>query len=203
MKGTITLFLLSVCTTFFGQNKDAIYDVIAKETCECVSNKKLDLANDDLEKVQIEFGFCMINSYSNHKNDFDEPIDLDFGNSELMGKFGEDIALKMVNHCPDFIIALGSRGDVSEEEEEIPNSTLEAFFVESKKNDFQTITVKESNGRLHILIVLTFFENVNLITENVIKKNEKVEVEYFEQEFYDPKVNDFRYYKVIQGIKKL
>jgi hypothetical protein len=52
------------------------------------------------------------------------------------------------------------------------------------------------------MIVLTFFEDVHLITENLIKKNEKITVEYFEQEFYDPKVNDFRYYKVIQGIKK-
>lgn len=143
----------------------------------------------------------MINSYSNHKNDFDEPMDLDFNNSDSMGKFGEEIALKMVNHCPDFIIALGSRSDISEVEEE-ENISLEAVFVESKKTDFQTITVKENNGRIHTMIVLTFFEDVHLITENLIKKNEKITVEYFEQEFYDPKVNDFRYYKVIQGIKK-
>ena len=119
-----------------------------------------------------------------------------------MEKFGEDIAIKMVNHCPDFIIALGSRVEDTEEVEEEPNLFVEAVFIESKKNDFQTITIKENNGRIHTLIVLTFFEDVNLITENLIKKNEKVIVEYFEQEFYDPKVNDFRYYKVIQGIKK-
>jgi hypothetical protein len=189
-------------TVLFGQNRDAFYDIIAKETCECVSNKNIDLENDDYEKVQIEFGFCMINSYSNHKNDFDEPMNLDFGNSDEMGKFGEAVALKMVNHCPDFIIALGSRDDDSEDEK-VSNSVVEAFFVESKKNEFQTITVKEKNGRVHSLIVLTFFENVNLITENQIKKNDKVIVEYFEQEFYDPKVNDFRYYKVIQAITKL
>lgn len=189
-------------TFLFGQNRDAFYDIIAKETCECVSNKNIDLENDDYEKVQIEFGFCMINSYSNHKNDFDEPMNLDFGNSDEMGKFGEAVALKMVNHCPDFIIALGSRDDDSEDEK-VSNSVVEAFFVESKKNEFQTITVKEKNGRVHSLIVLTFFENVNLITENQIKKNDKVIVEYFEQEFYDPKVNDFRYYKVIQAITKL
>jgi hypothetical protein len=189
-------------TVLFGQNRDAFYDIIAKETCECVSNKNIDLENDDYEKVQIEFGFCMINSYTNHKNDFDEPMNLDFGNSDEMGKFGEAVALKMVNHCPDFIIALGSRDDVSEDEK-VSNSVVEAFFVESKKNEFQTITVKEKNGRVHSLIILTFFENVNLITENQIKKNDKVIVEYFEQEFYDPKVNDFRYYKVIQAITKL
>ena len=189
-------------TVLFGQNRDAFYDIIAKETCECVSNKNIDLENDDYEKVQIEFGFCMINSYSNHKNDFDEPMNLDFGNSDEMGKFGEAVALKMVNHCPDFIIALGSRDDDSEDQK-VSNSVVEAFFVESKKNEFQTITVKEKNGRVHSLIILTFFENVNLITENQIKKNDKVIVEYFEQEFYDPKVNDFRYYKVIQAITKL
>ena len=201
MKIKYILFLLLFTIPLFAQNSDAIYDIIAKETCECVSNKKIDLRNDDYEKVQLEFGFCMINSYSNHKNDFDEPMSLDFNNSDSMGKFGEQIALKMVNHCPDFIIALGSREDISEVEEE-SNSVMEVFFLESKKNDFQTITVKESNGRIHTLIVLTFFEGVNLITENLITKNEKVTVEYFEQEFFDPKVNDFRYYKVIQGIKK-
>ena len=202
MKIKHILFLLLFTTSLFAQNSDAIYDIIAKETCSCITNKKLDLQNDNYEKIQLEFGFCIINSYSNHKNDFDQPTDLDFSDGELMEKFGEDIAIKMVNHCPDFIIALGSRVEDTEEVVEEPNLFVEAVFIESKKNDFQTITIKENNGRIHTLIVLTFFEDVNLITENLIKKNDKITVEYFEQEFYDPKVNDFRYYKVIQGIKK-
>jgi hypothetical protein len=203
MKIKYTLFLFLISFSIFGQNRDAIYDIIAKETCECVSNKKLDLKNDNSEKIQLDFGLCIINSFSNHKNDFDEPINLDFNDSNSMGKLGEDIAMKMVHHCPDIIIALGSRDDITGTEEEIPIITLEAVFIESKKNEFLTINVKESNGRIHTMLILSYFEGISIITEEQIKKNDKIIVEYFEEEFYDPKVNDFRHYKVIQGIKKL
>ena len=203
MKIKYTLFLFFISFSIFGQNRDAIYDIIAKETCECVINKKLDLKNDNSEKIQLDFGVCIINSFSNHKNDFDQPINLDFNDSNSMGKLGEDIAMKMVHHCPDLIIALGSRDDITGTEEEIPIITLEAVFIESKKNEFLTINVKEGTGRVHSMLILSYFEGINIITEEQIKKNDKIIVEYFEQEFYDPKVNDFRYYKVIQGIKKL
>lgn len=194
----IFLFTTSLC----GQNKDNVYDKIAKETCECIINKNIDLKNGDFEKIKIEFGFCVVNSYSNYKNEFDELTDLDFKNTKMMSKLGEDVALKMINHCPDFIIALGSRDD-DDSEDDFENFSFEGVFLDSKKNDFQTVIIKDNNRRTHTLIVLTFFEDVNLITDNLIKKNEKVSVEYFEQEFYNPKLNDFRYYKIIQGIKKL
>ncbi|GGD36097.1 hypothetical protein [Flavobacterium orientale] len=202
MKIKYLLFTFFIPISFFGQNIESLYDIVAKESCECIVNKNFDLKNRDYEKIKLEFGLCIINSYSNHKSKFDESIDLDFKNSKMMSKFGEDVALKMINHCPDKIIEFGNfEGD--DEDEILDNITFEGVFLESKKSDFQMVTVKENNGRIHTLIVLTFFEDVNLITDNLIKKNDKVSVEYFEQEFYDPKLNDFRYYKVIQGIKKI
>ena len=48
-------------------------------------------------------------------------------------------------------------------------------------------------------LILIFLKS----TENKIKKNDKVSVEYWEQEFYDVKAKDYRYYKVIQAIKKI
>lgn len=202
MRNKITLLLFLTTISVFSQNKEAIYDIIAKETCECVYGKKIDAKNDDAEKIQLDFGLCIINSFSNHKNDFDVPVNLNFNDDEAMGQLGEEIAMKMVHHCPDFIIALGSRDDVLDAEE-IPTMSMEVEYIETKKGDFQTITVKESNGRIHSLLILYFFENVHLITDGLVDKNDKLVVDYFEQEFYDPKVNDFRYYKVIQGIKKL
>ena len=51
--------------------------------------------------------------------------------------------------------------------------------------------------------MLSFFENSNLITENLLKKDDKITIEYIEEEFYDSKAKDFRYFKVLKGIKKL
>lgn len=51
--------------------------------------------------------------------------------------------------------------------------------------------------------MLTFFEDADLLIENKLKKNDKVSVDYWEEEFYDVKAKDFRYYKVIQGVKKI
>ena len=69
--------------------------------------------------------------------------------------------------------------------------------MEVKTSDFITLVIVDASGRKHSLLVLTHFEGANLLIENKLKKNQSVEAKYFEQEFYDPKIKDYKYYKVL------
>ena len=68
---------------------------------------------------------------------------------------------------------------------------------------FLTIVLKEKSGRFHQLLFLNFFENAELITNGKLKPNQKIAITYNEHEFYDPKLKDYKYYKVLYSLKIL
>lgn len=126
----------------------------------------------------------------------------------------------MINHCPDLMIKLGqgyienNKGNFETEEEvvEIKNekndvavgdSVLEGTFLEYKTGDFITISLKDNTGRTHHLLLLNHFENADLITNNKLQPNQKISVSYSEHEFFDPKLKDYKYFKVLYSLKTL
>ncbi|MNX17940.1 hypothetical protein D3C86_478300 [compost metagenome] len=182
-------------------------NTVAKESCECIHAKKIDFEKLTAEQLQSEFGVCIVKSYSQHKEAYDKIEKLDFSNRSDMKALGEKVAIKMLEHCPEVIIAIGksSNNEFSDDEDTNEDSvdlTLEGQLIEQKNDQFISLIVKDNAGRTHSLLFLSFFENSNLITENLLKKNDKISIDYFEQEFYDIKSKDFRYYKVITKIVK-
>jgi len=200
MKKSLLVFVFSLF--FFNAHSQDILETVAKEVCSCTTSKSEKLKELTGEKLQMELGLCIVASYSNHEKElsakYGNVID---GGDGLMEKLGRDIGLKMVTICPDILMSIA--GDDSEDEVVAEALTLEGQIVEIKSEQFLTVSVKDNSGRIHSVLMLTFFEGSNLLIENKLKKNDKVSIDYWEQEFYDVKAKDFRYYKVIQGIKKI
>lgn len=202
MKKSLFVFVLSLfCLNAKSQD---ILDVITKEVCSCANEKKDMLKDAASEKVQMQLGVCIISSFSSHEKE----VTAKYGNvmeaEGAMEKLGGDVGIKMASVCPDVLMMFADmESEFGEETEEIPALTLEGKIIEIKPEQFLTVIVKDNSGRNHTFLVLTFFEDSNLFIENKLKKNDKVSVQYWEQEFYDAKARDFRYYKVIQGIKKI
>ncbi|MBU7571455.1 MAG: hypothetical protein KAF41_12535 [Flavobacterium sp.] len=202
MKKSLFVFVLSLfCLNAKSQD---ILDVITKEVCSCANEKKDMLKDAASEKVQMQLGLCIISSFSSHEKE----VTAKYGNvmeaEGAMEKLGGDVGIKMASVCPDVLMMFADmESEFGEETEEIPALTLEGKIIEIKPEQFLTVIVKDNSGRNHTFLVLTFFEDSNLFIENKLKKNDKVSVQYWEQEFYDAKARDFRYYKVIQGIKKI
>lgn len=202
MKKSLFVFVLSLfCLNAKSQD---ILDVITKEVCSCANEKKDMLKDAASEKVQMQLGLCIISSFSSHEKE----VTAKYGNvmeaEGAMEKLGGDVGIKMASVCPDVLMMFADmESEFDEETEEIPALTLEGKIIEIKPEQFLTVIVKDNSDRNHTFLVLTFFEDSNLFIENKLKKNDKVSVQYWEQEFYDAKARDFRYYKVIQGIKKI
>lgn len=204
----IVLFLLITFNTFSQNGLDSI----AKETCECIKNKKIDFSAKDENALAMEFGMCIYPSYIKFKDQLANEDKVETGDRDGLKKLGEKVALKMMNHCPDFIMELGKKYLDEEDEneavvdsaavEEVENLSIEGEVVEIKTEQFVTFQVKDKNLRVHNLILLDYFETVSLFIDDKIKKNSKVIISYSEIELYDPKQKEFRYYKVISGFEK-
>jgi len=200
MKKSLFVFVLSLfCMNAKSQD---ILDVITKEVCSCVNDKKEMLKDAGSEKTQMQLGLCIISSFSSHEKEVTAKYGDLMETEGAMQKLGGDVGVRMVSVCPDILMMFADT-ESEEEMSEIPALTIEGKIIEIKQEQFLTIIAKDNSGRNHTFLVLTYFEDSNLLIENKLKKNDKVSIVYWEQEFYDAKAKDFRYYKVIQGIKKI
>ncbi|WP_313807674.1 hypothetical protein [Flavobacterium sp.] len=201
--------LITLIAPFFGfsqdASKDALLDLMAKETCECVNSKKEKLVSED--KIKIETGFCIIASYTNHATEAKAVFGDILGDTKKAEKLGEDIAFRMVTVCPDVFKSLmetfadEEEAVVEEGSSEVFTPSIQGKVVEIKSGEFLTLVITDSSQRKHSLLVLTQFEGANYLIENKLKKNQSIEVKYFEQEFYDPKTKDYKYYKVLDYLE--
>lgn len=201
------IILLFVLITSSAYSQDAIIDIVAKETCECMSAKKTDLTKVNVEDLQMDLGICMLKSYSEHSKDFDESSKINITDEEEMGAFGEKIAMKMINYCPDFIIELGKIAIAEDEaaafeEGKKQSASIEGVITEIKYDQFVTISVKDKNNRIHNLLLLNYFDTASLFTNGDVKKGTSVVISYSDTELYDSTSKDFRFYKVISGLEK-
>lgn len=204
MKELSVLFVLLLTSLNPIYSQD-VYDAMGKESCECLNSKVKDLSKISSEELQTEIGMCILQCISTNANKLKGKNKVDLTDEDAMTKFAEKIAIKMLGFCPDVIIKLGK--DKLQEDAAITklseNLKIEGEFMEQLNNEFTSIVIKEDTGRTHTFLFLTFFESSNLITDNLMKKGNKIIVEYNEQEYYDTKAKDYRKYKVLKAIQKI
>src|SRR5690606_25940849 len=104
----------------------------------------------------------------------------------------------------EVILALSKVGEDTVMIEEVPvNESIDGQLMEILTNEFVTFKVKDKNGRIHNFILLDYFETAPLYTNHQIKQKDNLSVSFSEIELFDPKLKEFRYYKVITGLQKI
>lgn len=197
------LCLFVLFTVAVNAQNDAVYDKIASETCSCLEAKKLDITKEAKEdRLAMTLGLCMIESYTSHKMELPESDRVEFGNNDGMKSLGEKVALKMVSHCPDYIIALGQMATDEDGIEETKEIKIEGKVSNIETKQFVTIKLKDKNNRTHNLLFLDYFETAFIYTEGNVKVGTELTVGYTEVELYDPEAKDFKYFKIITSLQK-
>lgn len=198
------IFLLAVLLCNVVSYSQEVLDVIAKETCECLNAKKSKDPNLSSEDFKTGVGICMVKSYSDHLSEFKESEKVSFNDSDGMAKLGENVAVKMLQFCPNIILELGKDANKEEAQaEEKIDPTLSGEVIDIKWEQFVTLQLKDQNGRNYNLILLDSFDKATLITNNEIKKKDKLTVSYTEIELFDAKAKEFRYFKILTNLEKL
>ncbi|MDI5897039.1 hypothetical protein QLS91_12735 [Flavobacterium sp. LB2P84] len=196
-------FILIVLCNSLSYSQD-VYDVIGKETCECLNAKKIDYSKMNKKEMQTQVGVCMIQSYSSHLSEFKPEDKISFDDEEGMRNLGEKVAMKMMVSCPEIILEMGKRSiDEGDSVEVVKESAfIEGEITEIKTEQFITLQVKDKNGRNFSFLLLDYFETASLLTNNEINKKDSIKVSYTEIELFDPKNKEFRYFKIITDLEK-
>ena len=114
-----------------------------------------------------------------------ETMEMLLNDKELMDEIAEDNDL-----------------DVSSSNED-DRLKITGAYTETKIDGYLYVIVKENSGKINQFIILQNFENAFLITDQVLKPNDLVNVTYYEAELYDAKLNKFISIKVATDIIKL
>nr|WP_315161987.1 hypothetical protein [uncultured Flavobacterium sp.] len=196
-------FILIVLCNSVSYSQD-IFDVIGKETCECLNAKKIDYFKMNKKEMQTQVGVCMIQSYSSHLSEFKPEDKISFDDEKGMQNLGEKVAMKMMVSCPEIIMEMGKRSiDEDDSTDEVKDiAFIEGEVTEIKTEQFIILQVKDKNGRNFSFLLLDYFETASLLTNNEINKKDSIKVSYTEIELFDPKNKEFRYFKVITDLAK-
>lgn len=197
------IFLLLVLLCNAVSYSQDVLAVIAKETCQCLEAKKAKEPNLSAADFKTEVGVCMIKSYTDHMSEFKPSEKVDFTDEEGMSKLGENVAIKMLQICPDMILELGrSAIDEGKEEVQKEDAFLLGEVIDVKWEQFVTLQLKDQTGRNYNFLLLDSFDTAPLLTNNEIKKKDKLKVSYTEVELFDSKAKEFRYFKILTKIEK-
>lgn len=175
------LFFVFVITLFSGFPlfaQDDVYTIIARETCECISKKDIDLTKK--KQAQMTLGLCLIERANANK------LEMDLTNEETMRELGKKIGVIMVGFCPDVFSAF-----VEEEEEAVEEGpvyeSVSGVVKSVDTGDFIYLVVKEKSGKEHKFIWLQYFSGSDEFAADPRSlKGKKVTVYYQTWEVFSP-----------------
>lgn len=203
----ILLFLFILSINVFAQPneeaKENLLNTISIETCDCIVKKNLDIKSLDSNKLQLEFGFCILESYSNNKAEADKYLNISFDDQRSLELLGEQVAMKMFTNCPDYILALAQdyKADVNNESNN--DFLITGKITNIEKSQFNIIEFKDNTNRAHKLLWLEYFEGEQLLHSNNNYDNLYLQVSYYESEMFDPVIMEYRTFKVITKLSAL
>ena len=93
--------------------REELVDLLAQETCTCLEEK--DPAELQAANLEMTVGLCILNSFSEHADDFPD-LDLDIGSTSAMEQLGEEIGFRMFNYCPAILMQLATEGGMLEDD---------------------------------------------------------------------------------------
>lgn len=196
----ITLLLLVVSFSVFGQKKEAVYKKLATLTCDCASNK------ESSKLTEMDLGICIFEALD--KLDAKEKKAIDFSpekKTENLETIAENIGLEMALKCPSIFAQLKNFGQ-DNEQPFVETSSVAPFseigvITEIAGTDFKIIRMKTTSELSKEFIWLDSFEGDVLLLKNKIVKGDQVEIHYSEQEFFDAKSASYKKFNKITAIK--
>lgn len=193
MKKTFFLIISMISINLFSQD---FLDIVAQETCDCITQKDLEGLTSDEKEMQL--GVCMFGSISKRKSQFDEYTHgknlMEYGYE----KFGEEVGINMAIHCPLFFMEYANE-DISFGEEEKLSIELGKIATIEKKQ-FNVVNLEVGDGSILKFLWLWDFEGSELLIKNQLK-DKWVNIFYSNLMLYDPDRKTYVSYKVIEGIE--
>lgn len=206
--------LIPICILFvtigFAQDekdsKDAVLTEITKEVCECVSEKSTEGLTS--QEIEIQLGLCMMKPYGKYRDRLDKFMVVSLDDEKSLELLGQEIGFKMLEICPNTFMTF-AKNLIEDEMEEISNESKKEVNIASvagevvklTNDQFNIVTFKGENKRVYKLLWLEYFEGQELLSDLKEIKKRTIKVSYEDKEMYDPKLKDYRTYKVLRKLE--
>lgn len=196
MKTTLILsfFLFS---TFQIYSQDYM-DKIAQKSCDCLDHVPDTLKTDEFN---LKLGICMIEASTPYKKQLKKDHGINLDNIDTEGeKLGRLIGIKMASTCPTILLKLTQKPQ-DEEEKAAELKTAEGLITKLENDFFVVLSLKDEAGKTSRFYWLTFIESgMELPTKYRSVVGESVVITYKVQDFFDPKIEDYRAFNVISKL---
>jgi len=192
------LILFLLCCNFAQAQKLTkieFLDAVSSDICNEITIKNIKVVNENILGVQL------IKALANYKSEVTTFYGVDyFVNPNIMESLGEDVGMHLGLKCPEIFL------DLLEEQEtliENDNFTVTGKLNKVVKNEFLTFTIKEPSGKSFEFILLNSFETSYLLTDEILKNNDNIQITYYISELYNAKIGRYINYNVVTYIEKI
>lgn len=177
--------------------KDSIMKVMSREVCKEIVAAKGDITAENLE---MSLGLIMMRLMAENTSELQDLFQLNIGDQESMTKFSQDLGMRLVIECPEFMqLVAGKANSQQTEKNEKKTSTLSGSFEKLVPGDITYFLVRAANGKVEKIYWLEYFDGANLL-EGKKKPEGKITVQYFEMEVYSAGIKEYVKVKVAAGV---
>lgn len=193
-----------ICGITPAHSQDYI-DNIAVEACNCVDQLSDTI---DREEYLMSLGTCMINAALPYKKKLkaDYGINLDNIDEKAGEQLGKIVGLRMANKCPKSLLKI-TRMDNEDTQNETtspqsPDSKTFTGTVTAVENEsFVVFSIKDDLGKTARFFWLNFVQcDSDLVAHYTSLVGSTVKIQYSSSEFFDPKINEYRQFNIIQSV---
>ncbi|WP_299126222.1 hypothetical protein [uncultured Winogradskyella sp.] len=191
------------------KSKEEVLDLMAEDTCQCLSKKKIK-TSDTMDEKQMALGLCLIQSYNEHKSKSRYFSKQKTANFE---KIGEEVGMVMATKCGEEFLSIFSSEelvDIIEDEEEDTigfkssdedNLSIEVELQSMNNDAISYIETKDDFDKSHIFLITEEFEGYELLKKSNFGKS--FTITYKEVELFDLSEKQYITKKVITKLEAL
>lgn len=197
MKYVLVCFSFLLMTEAFSQQ---YMDKIVVQSCECLGK-----VSEALEPQQynVELGLCMIEASMPYKKQLKKDYDINLDEIENEGeKLGRIIGLKMVAVCPTALVRMTKKNQGNTKAEN--DGSIEGIITNVESDFFVSFHLKDESGKVMKYHWLTLIETEQELTtsyQSLVGKT--VRITFETEEFFDPKIEEYRQFFIIKKMDLL
>jgi len=176
---------------------------IAEKSCECLDKIPNNLP---AEEFQMKLGLCMIDIAMPYKKQIKKDYGINMDNiAEEGGKLGGIIGVKMAGICPNAVMKMAQsvKDSKAEKAEKADLQSITGVITKIEKDFFVVFSIKDESGKTLKYYWLTSVETkLDLISSYASLIGKNVNITFENQEFFDPKIEDYRTFPVIKDLNQ-
>ncbi len=191
------LIYLVLCSFFFSTfsvaQEDYMGEIVSK-ACSCLEEISEDIKGQGLE---MQLGVCILNAAGPYQKELLAEYGLDLNKMDTEGeKIGVLIGGKMAAACPNTLVEVTQRTSSDEQSEETISS--HGTVMEVSTDFLIYFAIKDERGRTEKYYWYSFVDSdTDLIKDYNNLKDKNVTIEYHREEFFDPKIMEYRPLNII------